>query len=339
MGGWILNVVLVILAIITIANTIVMYLKIKTLAKNILTVEDEKSHILKENSVLNKELSILTSENQELNKLARLVRQSPNAIMLMDKDGNVYSVNKGFEDMYEYNYYEFIAARGSNYRKTSFSSEVIERIERIEKTKKPVIYEALNITKSGKELWTQTALVPILDEKGNLDGMVTIDTDIHQRFVTSDNLIQTMEAINDKIDHMAEQFKVLTGEAKSLFERINESKQLIEQTDQIVKFIKEISDKTKILGINASIEASIAGSHGRGFRVIANEIVEISNKTINSVSQISSLLSSVSIKQDELSKEKAESENAITEHQKLIKLLKNEISDVENAIAKLKSLT
>jgi PAS domain S-box-containing protein len=259
--------------------------------------------------------------------------------MMMDKDGNVLSINEGFENMYEYSFKEFIAARGSNYRKTSFSPKVIERIDYIFKNKKPFKYEALNITKTGKELWTQTALVPLLDKNGNVDGMVTIDTDIHKRIVSSDKLIERMELINAQIDSMSKEFRLLELETRSLFESINQLQELFSQTDQIVRFIKEISDKTKILGINASIEANIAGAHGRGFRVVANEIVEISNKTIASVQEISQLLSSVSNNQEQLQKEKQISEESIASYQKLIKTLKKDIREIEAAINEFKTLT
>jgi PAS domain S-box-containing protein len=289
---------------------------------------------LLEATLLQKEKAIA-----ELEKLARLVKQSPNGIMMMDSDGNVLSINKGFENLYEYKYEEFIKTCGSNYRKTSFDpKKVQERLDLIARTKKPVRYEALNITKSGKELWTQTALMPILNDKEIVIGLVTIDTDIHKRVVESDNLISKMEEINTKVDYMSKQFKILITETKSLFETINESKHLIEQTDQIIKFIKEISDKTKILGINASIEANIAGAQGKGFRVVANEIVEISNKTIQSVKKIGEILTSVGNKQDELIIEKSSSEETINEHLRLIRSLKKDIKDVEAAITDFKSL-
>ena len=281
----------------------------------------------------------LTKENKSMNQITRLVQQSPNAIMMMDKEGNVLSTNHGFTNMYEYSYNDFIKARGNNYRRTSFSPKVLERIDLIMKTKKPVKYEALNITKSGKELWTQTALTPIIDSNGNIDGMATIDTDIHNRIVSSDKLIEKMESIYQHIDTMSNQFKLLESETRTLFESINQLQSLITQTDQIVRFIKEISDKTKILGINASIEANIAGSYGRGFRVVANEIVDISNQTINSVSKINQLLSSVSTNQEQLLKEKEVSEGAIESYQNMINTLKKEILEVENAIENFKTLT
>lgn len=306
--------------------------------KRIEFLNKEMEECVSNNKSISLQYESVLETTKSLQIMARLVKQSPNAIMIMDKDGNVLSVNNGFTNMYEYTYGEFIAARGSNYRKTSFSNQVLERIDRISKTKNPVKYEALNITKTSKKLWTQTALMPLLDEQGNFDGMATIDTDIHHRIVTSDHLIEKMEIINLKIDTMSKQFNLLVSETNSLFESINQLQALIQQTDQIVKIIKEISDTTKILGINASIEASIAGTYGRGFRTIANEIVVISNKTIQSVSEISKLLSSVNNNQEQLVKEKQVSEDAITEYQYMIKVLKNEIHEVENTINELKTL-
>lgn len=313
------------------------YLKCSKLKSSLHFLKSELLHAEACNENQLAALQNLTTTNTELNALARLVQQSPNAIMLMDSNGNVTYVNKGFEQMYGYNYAEFIAARGSNYRKTSFSPQVQERINRIFATKKPVKYEALNITKNGRELWTQTALMPITDENDTVTGMVTIDTDIHSRITSSDRLIERLEEMNKKIDTMASQFGTLVCETNALFDSIDKLNRLIEQTDQIVNFIKEISDKTKILGINASIEANIAGQYGRGFRVVANEIVEISNKTIQSVSQISKLFSSVSNNQEQILKDKEITANAISCYEAMIAQLKKDIFEIESAVGELKT--
>lgn len=309
----------------------------KNRAIRLLTSQNLTStNLLAQNNVV---LTSIQKQLEESERFARIVRQSPNGIMMMDKHGNVLTVNTGFVDMYEYKYEEFIAVRGANYRKTSFSAEVTDRIDRIMRTKQPVKYEALNVTKSGKKLWTQTALVPVLDSEGDFDGMVTIDTDIHKRIETSDVLIEKMERINATIDATTIQFKRLSTETKSLFETINETTVLLDQTVLLLKFVKEISDNLKILGINASIEAHLAGSNGLGFRVVANEIVDISNKGLTSVAQIADLLNQVSEKQAQLLQDKHDSASALTEYQRQMKLLKSEIVEVENAISELKTLS
>lgn len=281
----------------------------------------------------------LRKEIQETSLLSRLVTQSPNAIMLMDKDGDIQMINEGFSNMYEYTFEEFTRALGTNYRQTSFSSDVDYRLKTVAQTKQPYRYEALNITRTGKEIWTQTALVPILDESGNITHLVTIDTDIHDRIIKSDQLVNEMEQLNSRIDDLAKQFKYLENEFTSLFQNISELFRLVQQTGEILAFIKGISDETRILGFNASIEANRAGQHGTGFRVITNEIIEISDRTIQSISQIKKIVDSIKEKQNELMVKRDDSESRMRAYHQLVSILKKEVIEIESSIAEFKSLT
>jgi methyl-accepting chemotaxis protein len=56
--------------------------------------------------------------------------------------------------------------------------------------------------------------------------------------------------------------------------------------NEMVEIIKDISNKTNMLSINASIEASRAGEAGRGFSVVAAEIRELSKETISSAKKV-----------------------------------------------------
>lgn len=270
--------------------------------------------------------------------LARLVEQSPNAIMLMDANGDILSVNSGFSQMYEYNFDEFTAALGFNYRQTSFSSEVDQRLEMVRSSKRAYRYEALNITKSGREIWTQTALVPIVDDEGNVTHFVTIDTDINQRVVKSDLLVSQMEELYKRIDQLTVQFSRMENEFTSLFSSMSGFYDFVNQTNDILSFIKQISDETRILGLNASIEASRAGEYGRGFRVITNEIISISENTINSIKQIKSIVDSINKKQQELMYKQDNSEGRVVDFNQLISELKEEFETIEYAINEFKSI-
>lgn len=67
----------------------------------------------------------------------------------------------------------------------------------------------------------------------------------------------------------------------------------IKQINQIVELVKDISLKSKILGLNASIEAARSGEHGRGFAVVAKEIQKMAQSSTESADKIATQLENI----------------------------------------------
>jgi methyl-accepting chemotaxis protein len=65
------------------------------------------------------------------------------------------------------------------------------------------------------------------------------------------------------------------------------------EINRIVRLIGEITDKTKLLALNASILAAQAGDQGKGFAVVAEEVKELAAKTSISTSDISAMIKQV----------------------------------------------
>jgi ABC-type transport system substrate-binding protein/methyl-accepting chemotaxis protein len=90
---------------------------------------------------------------------------------------------------------------------------------------------------------------------------------------------RTMRSIKEAIDRA-------TGVIGSLGRRS-------EQVGEITNVIDEIAERTNLLALNAAVLAAQAGPQGRGFRIVADEIKELSERTAASTKEIASLISAV----------------------------------------------
>ena len=95
-------------------------------------------------------------------------------------------------------------------------------------------------------------------------------------------------AMNTSIATRVEEIKTASENAKAIAALFEELKQKTTNVASITGSIQDVSDRTGILAINASIEAARAGSVGKGFRIIANEVRTLANQTGAFAKQIDS---------------------------------------------------
>ncbi len=92
--------------------------------------------------------------------------------------------------------------------------------------------------------------------------------------------------------------KALSGynSIKNLMDWLNEISEFSKKIDDIIDIINEIAKKTKLLSLNASIEASKAGEHGKGFSIVAEEIRKLADTSSKSTEEIYDYLKNINSK-------------------------------------------
>ncbi len=90
-------------------------------------------------------------------------------------------------------------------------------------------------------------------------------------------------AVHRTLDQI-ERIRELTGVARARIEALGER---VSDIGHVVKVIQDITEKTNLLALNASIIAAQAGEHGRSFAVVATEIKALAQRTASSTKEIS----------------------------------------------------
>lgn len=150
----------------------------------------------------------------------------------------------------------------------------------------------------------------------------------------SQEILSSSQTSNEELEISVESFQslqrkfdALKQSHHSLLQQMNQLVNNSRNIHDIVHTIGSISQKTRILALNASIEAARAGDHGKGFAVVANEVGNLANQTSIAVDQtrenLDLILNGINSSTTMVETETKQIEEGTTELQQILKSIQS----------------
>jgi len=215
----------------------------------------------------NEHLQELSADNLSNNNVSIVARNTANAVAIVLPEGTIEWVNNGFEKMYGYSLREYMQLHHHDIysRDSSRLSLVVDHFREGERV---FTLEHEIVHRSGCKKWIQATLTPVHDEKGRLQKIVSVESDISELKAEkqrSDDLLlnilpfEIAEQLKKKGSAKSKRYKTVTvmfadfanftglTKVMSVHELIHELNEYVRQFDDIidhhyVEKIKTIGD-------------------------------------------------------------------------------------------------
>jgi len=155
------------------------------------------------------------------------------------------------------------------------------------------------LTTLSKEIYgieLDTLNIPIFDDQQKVVAVFCVSYDQSNQNQLED-IIQENQAINgnlvDMVQHVAAHAEELQATSEQILQNTRLAVQNSSQINKVAGFIREISEQTNLLGLNAAIEAARVGEAGAGFGVVASEVRKLSVDAKQATSDIDTSLRDV----------------------------------------------
>ena len=129
-------------------------------------------------------------KEEQHEQLAMVAIKSYNAVTIADQEGKIEWVNEGFTKLFGYKLEDVKGTYGEILQRAGTELSIEAGFYKsLRKKKKPLSYENKNYSKDGNVYWVLTSLTPILNDKGKVEKIISIDSDITKQKNAEQELI------------------------------------------------------------------------------------------------------------------------------------------------------
>jgi len=178
-----------------------------------------------------------------------------------------------------------LQVRETNAHLTKLTKKVLENSQKIDQS-------ATAIAKGSEEqtLIVQKTALRVDGGLKEMDEMVRQSADTVSKINEARHKTETGEVnARETLNHLEEVLKQMVEYTQPIYRLSNK----VEKIKMVINVMDEIAQKTDLLSLNASIEATRAGESGKGFALIANEIRSMAENSKQSSQEIETIVEGI----------------------------------------------
>ena len=154
-----------------------------------------------------------------------------------------------------------------------------------------------SITKQGEQ--TRQIANSILNLADQIRGVSTHASDVAAAAREANSAAVEGSKVVGSTIHSLE---TISTDVQGIAESISSLQDEINRISSVMQVIRDISEQTNLLALNAAIEAARAGEAGRGFAVVADEVRNLSQRTGKSTEEINQIITTLQNKSQSVAK-------------------------------------